>query len=168
MTSHLYPVPSGSLVGDRAPVENVAAEIPDPVAKLSAKEKALWSHVTQALKDCGLIHRTDAMLITVICRTFARWVDAEDQLSKLTRENGGTYIVATPNGYEQPHQLFYVVRTLKKELLQWLPEAALTIPSFQKAQRELVGGGSQGNLPGFEDPVEMHRKRRVSAGMRGL
>jgi len=146
----------------------VASEIPEPSAKLTAKEKTLWSHVTQALKDCGLIHRTDAMLLTVICRTFARWVEAEEQLSKFSRENEGTYIVKTPNGYEQPHQLFYVVRTLKKELLQWLPEAALTIPSFQKAQGDLAGAGNQGQLPGFEDPVEMHRKRRTAAGMRGV
>lgn len=167
MSTHLYPAPSGSLVGDRVRTDLVASEIPEPAAKLTAKEKALWSHVTQALKDCGLIHRTDAMLLTVICRTFARWVDVEDLLTKFAKENGGTYIVKTPNGYEQPHQLFYAARTLKREMLQWLPEAALTIPSFQKAIGQ-AGPDAQGQLPGFEDPVEAHRKRRVAAGMRSI
>lgn len=167
MSSHLYPVPSGSLAGGAAPATSVSAEIPAPVAKLDAKERKLWAHVTQALMDYGLIHRTDAMALTVICRTFARWVDAEEQLNKFMRDNEGSYIVKTPNGYEQPHQLFYAARTLKRELLQWLPEAALTIPSFQKMLGDNAAPG-QGVLPGIDDPVEAHRKRRVAAGMRAV
>ncbi|MFC3340024.1 P27 family phage terminase small subunit [Paracandidimonas soli] len=167
MSTHLYPVPSGAAVGDGAPADNVASEIPRPLAKLTAKEKALWEHVTQALQEYGLIHLTDAMTITVICRTFARWVDTEEQLTKFAREHGGSYIVKTPNGYEQPHQLFYAARTLKRELLSWLPEAALTIPSFQKVMGERAFPG-QPTLPGIEDPVEAHRRRRVAAGLRSV
>ena len=167
MSTHLYPVPSGAPAGEGAPVSVVASEIPDPAAKLNAKERALWGHVTQALADCGLIHRTDAMLLTVVCRTFVRWVDAEEQLTKLIREKDGNYFVTTPNGYQQPHQLFYVARNLRRELLQWLPEAALTIPAFQKVMGERAQPG-QGVLPGFDDPVEAHRRRRVAAGMRSV
>lgn len=167
MSTHLYPVPSGSQVGTDVPAASVASEIPKPAATLSTKEKRLWKHVTEALYEYGLIHRTDAMTLTVICKTFQRWVDAEEQLSKLMKEKGGNYFVRTPNGYEQPHQLFYVARNLKRELLQWLPEAALTIPSFQKMLGERTQPG-QASLPGFEDPVEAHRRRRVAAGMRSV
>lgn len=167
MSAHLYPVPSGAAVRDGAPVDNVTSEIPKPLARLTAKEKTLWGHVTQALQEYGLIHLTDAMTLTVICRTFARWVEAEEQLTLFSKENGGSYIVKTPNGYEQPHQLFYAARTLKRELLSWLPEAALTIPSFQKVMGERALPG-QATLPGFEDPVEAHRRRRVSAGLRSV
>lgn len=168
MSSHLYPVPSGSLVGEGAPALDVPSEIPQPAAKLSAKEKVLWEHVTQALHDCGLIHRTDAMVVTVIVRTFSRWVDVEEQLTKYMKDNGGSYIVTTPNGYEQPHQLFYMARTIKRELLQWLPEAALTIPSFQKVMGDSAKPGAQGQLPGFEDPVERHRREKVAATLRSV
>jgi hypothetical protein len=72
-------------------------------------------------------------------------------------------LVATPNGYEQPHQLFYVARQLKRELLQWLPEAALTIPSFHKIVGERAKP-EQGTL--FEDPVAAHRERRAAMSMR--
>lgn len=157
-------VPGG--LGDDASGVSVLAipsEIPDYVAKLSAKERKVWEHVTQALHEYGLVHRTDAMLLTVVVRTFVRWVDAEEKLSRLMKEKDGDYFVTTPNGYQQPHQVFYVARQLKKELLQWLPEAALTVPSFHK----LVGERAkpeQGTL--FEDPVEAHRKRKAGIGLR--
>ncbi|NYT76543.1 P27 family phage terminase small subunit [Alcaligenaceae bacterium] len=165
MASHLQLLPAvdggvGEGVSGKAVVPS---EIPSPVAKLTAKEKRVWEHVTGALLECGLIHRTDAMMLTVICRTFIRWVEAEEQLTLFTKENKGTYIVATPNGYEQPHQLFYVVRTLKRELLQWLPEAALTIPAFQKLSRESAAP-EQGSL--FDDPVEAHKRRKTGIGMK--
>jgi len=165
---HPYPVPAaGAGPGTVAPDANVVpVETPDPAAKLSAKEKRVWDHVTAALRDCGLIHRTDAIMLTVICRTFIRWVDAEEELSKLIKDNKGSYLVTTPKGYEQPHQLFYLTRTLKRELLQWLPEAALTIPSFQKVMGERALPG-QGDLFG-DDPVESHRRRRTAAGMRAV
>ena len=143
----------------------IPSEIPEAPAKLSAKEKTVWNHVTQALHEYGLVHRTDALMLTVICRTFVRWVDAEEQLTKYANANGGTYIVKTPNGYEQPHQLFYAARTLKRELLQWLPEACLTIPTFQKAVGERAAP-NQGSL--FEDPVEAHRQRRATMGLRSV
>ena len=161
---HLLPTPESDVAGRNASdVIGIPSEIPAAPTKLSAREKKIWEHVTNALHEVGLIHRTDALALTVICRTFIRWIDAEDQLSVLMKENGGSYIVKTPNGYEQPHQLYYVARNVKKELLQWLPEAALTIPSFHK----IVGDRAapqQGSL--FEDPVEAHKQRRSQLGMR--
>lgn len=165
MAAHLQPLPSvsgGSGEGASA-ATSIPAEIPSAVAKLSPKEKKIWDHVTGSLLEYGLIHRTDALALTVICRTFVRWVDAEEQLTAFAKEKSGSYIVTTPNGYEQPHQLFYLARNLKKELLQWLPEAALTIPSFQKMVGERAAP-EQGTL--FDDPVEAHRRRKVAIGMR--
>lgn len=168
MTHQLKPVPNvggGVGVGTSAPPA-LPAEIPTAPLTLSTPERKVWKHVTQALHDVGLIHRTDALVLSVICRTFIRWVDAEKQLSDYAAANDGDYMVTTPNGYVQPHQLFHVASKLKKELLQWLPEAALTIPSFQKATAVGVGG-SQGSL--FEDdPVEQHRQRKIAAGMRAV
>lgn len=168
MTHQLKPVPNvGGGVGIGASTTPaLPAEIPTAPMTLSAAERKVWNHVTQALLDVGLIHRTDALVLSVICRTFTRWVAAEKQLSDYAAENGGNYMVTTPNGYVQPHQIFHVASKLKKELLQWLPEAALTIPSFQKAT-SVGGGAGQGSL--FEDdPVEQHRLRKIAAGMRAV
>lgn len=142
----------------------IPSEIPDAPAKLTAKEKKIWEHVTGALFEYGLIHRTDGLALTVICKTFQRWVETEDQLTDFAKNSAdGSYIITSPNGYQQPHQLYYMARNLKKELLQWLPEAALTIPSFHKIMGERLAP-EQGTL--FEDPVEAHKKRGNLVRMR--
>lgn len=133
----------------------IPSEIPSPLEKLSAREKKVWAYVGQALLEYGLVHRTDTLVLAVVCKTFIRWADAERKLDQVIAENDGSYMVETPNGYAQPHQAFYVSRSLKKELLQWLPEAALTIPSFMKAVNDKPAS-TQGSL--FEDPVQAHQK----------
>lgn len=160
----VMPTPDSGVAGQLASGDlSVPSEIPAAPAKLTAKEKKIWDHITSALHEVGLIHRTDALMLTVICKTFVRWVDAEEQLTEFMKDHGGSYIVKTPNGYEQPHQIYYVARNVKRELLQWLPEAALTIPSFHKIVGERAAP-NQGSL--FDDPVELHRKRRAAMGMR--
>lgn len=142
---------------------SIPSEIPTALIKFTAKEKKIWEYITQSLHEVGLIHRTDAMVLSVICKTFGSWVSAEEQLRLVMNEHGGSYMVKTPNGYEQPHQLYYVARNLKRELLQWLPEAALTIPSFHKIVGERAAP-EQGSL--FDDPVAQHRARKAEIGLR--
>jgi P27 family predicted phage terminase small subunit len=141
---------------------SIDSEIPIPPAKLSTKERRIWDQVTLALHEVGLIHRTDAMLLTVICRTFASWIAAEEEIAEYAKAHDGSYIVSTPNGYQQPHQLYYVARNLKRELLQWLPEAALTIPSFNKVMGD-AAKPQQRTL--FDDPVAAHQARKSAIGM---
>lgn len=121
------------------------AEIPNSIKKLTPRERKVWQHVTDSLKKHGLVHSTDAMMLNIIVTTFCRWVDTEEQLEKYMKDNDGSYLCKTPNGYEQPHQLFYASRHLKKDLLQWLPEACLTIQSFRKA-KNLMGQPQQPSL----------------------
>jgi hypothetical protein len=150
--------------GEVAPIAIVPAEIPAPPEALAGLEATVWEHVTGALLRYGLVHLTDQMALMVIVRTFRRWLDAERQLQDFMDEHDGSFIVTTPNGYEQPHQLFHVCSRLKKELLTWLPEAALTIPSFAKLKAEEIAASRQGAL--FDDPVELFRKRRAAIGLR--
>lgn len=160
-----YPkvIEGGLSSAEAEPAQSIAAEAPAQPIKLSAKEKKLWEHVTAALEEYGLIHRTDGMLLTIICKTFCDWAAQEEFLQKLSRDTG-SYYVKTPNGYEQPHQAYYVARDKKRELLKWLPEAALTIPSFHKLKAEQLT--PQGDL--FDDPVEQFRERKAKIGMRAI
>ena len=134
----------------------IVSEIAKPPVRLNAREKKIWAYVTDALHEYGLIHRTDGLMMTIIVRTFDRWVQLEEELQDYAKKNAGSFIVRSPNGYEQPHQLFYAARDLKNELLKWLPEAALTITSFHKIKSEEIRP-PQGDL--FGDPVEEFRKR---------
>lgn len=141
----------------------ILSEIPDVPTKLSPKERKIWEHIALALKEYNLIHRTDGLTLTVICRTFCSWVDVEDELNAFKKGNGGSYITESANGYRAPHPLYYVARNLKKELLDWLPEAALTIPSFHKIKGDRIDN-SQGQL--FDDPVEKFRSQKAAISMR--
>ena len=142
---------------------SIISEVPDLLTKLSAKEKKVWQHVTQALLECGLIHRTDGMMLTIICRTFIEWIDATEELERFKRGNNDSYITESANGYRTPHPMYFSARNAKKELLDWLPEAALTIPSFQKIKGAELAD-SQGTL--FDDPIEKFRAQKTAAGMR--
>lgn len=158
-------LPAVSAVETVSMSADVASEIPQPPFKLSIEEKKIWQHVTVALNEYQLIHLTDSLTLSVICKSFAAWTAAEKHLARYMKENAGSMLVKTPNGFEQPHQLFYVARQLKKELLQWLPEAALTIPSFQKVMGERVVP-QQRTL--FDDPVTRHRKNKTIIGLVAL
>jgi phage terminase small subunit len=161
--SNVVPVDFGS--GPAKPAA-IAPEKPSPLAKLSTRERRVWNYLVKALADYGLVHRTDAPLLMIVVRVFVQWLDAEEQLAELVVKSG-SYIIKTPNGYEQPHQLYYVAKDLKRQLLQWLPEAALTIPSFAKLTE---GGDELPKTPDmFEDPVEAFRNRKQALnGSTGL
>lgn len=133
--------------GTRAGVAEspIAAELPKPLKPLSKAELSVWKYVTKALLDYGLVHRTDAMILHVIVSTFVRWIDAEAFVEKFAEDHDGSYIVSTANGYQQPHQMFYTAQKLKRELVQYLPEACLTIPSFQKVKQG-IQDPNQGRL----------------------
>ena len=146
------------------------AAIPEPPSRLSAKEKKIWNYVTNALYENGLCHTTDGLSIMVVVRTFIEWVEATELLREVARnnqKNPGSYIIKTPNGYEQPHQLYYVVRDKKRELLRWLPECALTIPSFVKTKRMAEKDERQIDL--FGDTIAEYRNERPAdpASMHG-
>jgi P27 family predicted phage terminase small subunit len=161
--SHLSVAPP--LPGGRAPAptdDMILSEIPDLPTTLSAREKKIWVHVTTALHEYGLVHRTDGLMLSIICRTYVDWVDANRELDEYKKANAGSYITESANGYRAPHPLYYVVRDHKKSLLDWLPEAALTIPSFQKLRVD--SGEKQPDL--FDDPIKNFKAQKAAIGMR--
>lgn len=117
-----------------------------PGASLTPRERKVWDYICHSLRDVGLEHYTCGLTISIICRTYVRWLDAERQLAEFEDENGGTYFVTTPNGHVQPHQAFYVVRNLKAELLKWLPESCLTLPSVVTARSKMPTASPQDDL----------------------
>lgn len=129
-----------------------------PGAQLDARERKVWDYICRVLRDAGMPHLTAGLAIAVVCRTFIRWVDAELRLRDLERTTG-TYFITTPNGHQQPHQIFYVAAGHKKELLQWLPESCLTLPATVTTRAKLGDEGVQDDL--FADLFE-HGLERVA------
>ncbi|MGC5885720.1 hypothetical protein [Ralstonia pseudosolanacearum] len=135
------PAPSGAGDKQRSPA-------PPPGAQLSPRERKVWDYICAALRDAGLPHLTGGIAIAVVCKTFIRWVSTELELQNFEASNGGSYFIKTKTGYDQPHQLFYAAATLKKELLVWLPESCLTLPSSVMARAKLGEEGQQDDLFG--------------------
>lgn len=140
-----------------AAIPSAPPKIRKAVAQLTPHERAVWRDLVRPLSEYGLAHQTDWALLLVITRVLSQWITVERQLEEYRASNGGSYMAKTPNGYEQPHQLYYMAKDLKRQLLQWLPEAALTIPSFAKltGDEELPKTGEL-----FEDPVTVFRNRK--------
>ena len=136
----------------------IVSKIPEAPIQLNDREKEVWDHVTKALLEYQRIHLTDAMMLVVIVRTFVEWEDARQELDEYKEGNRGSYITETPNGYRQPHPLYYIVRDKKRELLRWLPEAALTIPSFAKIKSGQLAESAQSDL--FNDPLSDYKNSK--------
>lgn len=141
----------------RPPVVAEPCESPPCPVELTADEQAIWEHICEQLRAAQLQHQTAGLAISVVVKKYARWADALGRLDEYVASNNGSWMVRTPNGYEQPHQLVYLVEKLEKELLRWLPQAALTIPSCAKV-RALEKGPGQGDL--FGDEVRNYLARR--------
>ena len=162
--------PLDTLLGDNSPDEQfpaasaggkaVRSPPPPPGTKLSPTERKVWDYICQALREEGLPHLTAGIAIAVVCKTFIRWVRAEAELQNFEAGNNNSFMVVTPNGHSQPHQLYFVTRTLKGELLKWLPESCLTLPSSVMARAKLGDEGMQDDL--FGDLLEHARAERTA------
>lgn len=125
---------------------------PAPPGEMNEAELRVWAHICSQLRAAGIDHTTFGLAGMVVVKTYCEWMDAQEQLERVKAEKGGSYMTKTPNGYEQPHQLYYIARNLKRELLQWLPECCLTIPSLVTAKAKVGDAGRQDDL--FGDLVD--------------
>lgn len=132
-----------------------------PGEKLSGDEKKVWEYICAQLQAAGLDHITSGLAIRIVVKTYIRWLQAEKRLDEIEEENNGTYIIQTPNGHWQPHQAFYVTKSLKTELLKWLPECCLTIPSVATTKQKL---GSKPPIDDLFESMQNHAAQHPSAG----
>lgn len=148
--------PPARAVGNGKEIKSPA---PPPGTQLSHRERKVWDYICKSLRESGLPHLTSGIAIAVVCKTFIRWVQTELELQEFEAKNNGSYFIKTKNDYQQPHQLFYAAGALKKELLTWLPESCLTLPSSVMARAKLGDEGVQDDL--FADLYE-HGLERVA------
>jgi chloramphenicol O-acetyltransferase len=135
--------------GAKAAPKTPALEVqsPDrPPGQMSEQEIAVWDYICAQLRAAGIEHTTFGLAAVLVCKTYVDWLSASEELIRIKQANNGSHLVTLKNGYEQPHQAYYVVRELRRELLQYLPECCLTIPSFANVRSKL-GGNGQLDLP---------------------
>ncbi|CAG4906189.1 P27 family phage terminase small subunit [Paraburkholderia saeva] len=141
----VIPGAAGSVGSDA--VDDVSGQIPAPPGvKFTPRERKVWEYICARLRDAQLEHQTAGIAISMVVRTYVGWLEAEEKLREVEAANDGSHYIKTPNGHEQPHQAFYVSRNLRAELLKWLPECCLTLPSIASVRSKLGEQGQQDDL----------------------
>ncbi|WP_240937514.1 hypothetical protein [Chromobacterium fluminis] len=155
-------VQGGAGGGGKLPVgkQDLKSPPPPPGAQLTPRERKVWDYICSNLREAGLEHLTAGLAVSVISKTYIRWLDAEIKLSEF-EEKHKTYFVTSPNGHQQPHAAFYVVKQLKGDLLKWLPESCLTIPSVAAVKAKMGDKAPQDDL--FDEMLN-HGRSHPSAG----
>lgn len=129
--------------------KEVVSPEPPPGAQLSPRERKVWDYICAMLRAEGLPHRTGGMAIAIICKTFIHYINAELELQEFVAGNNGSILLkAKKSDYSQPHPLYYAARDLKQELLKWLPEACLSLPSAVMAKAKMGEDSQQDDLFG--------------------
>lgn len=152
------PAPGGGMGKPpaRAGDKEIRSPEPPPEAHLSPRERKVWDYICEVLREEGLPHRTGGIAITVVCKTFIQYVQTERELQNFIAGNGGSILQrSSKSDYSQPHPLYYAARDIKAELLKWLPEACLNLPSTVMAKAKMGEQGVQDDL--FSDLLEHAR-----------
>ncbi|WP_244121977.1 P27 family phage terminase small subunit [Burkholderia gladioli] len=133
---------------------------PPPGVHFESTHRKVWDYLCHALRAEGVPHRTAGVALSIVCVDFVRWVKVELQLRAFEQTNMGSFMVTTPNGHSQPHQLYYAAKSLKEGLLKCLPEACLTTPSMLIAKSKMDDSEQQDDL--FDQLVSHARSRPTS------
>ena len=149
---------SNTPTATRTELERQSPDMPPGLTSTSDIE--IWEYICSQLRAAGIPHLTFGLTAAVLCSVYSEWLTSRRILDEFKAKNKGSYMVKTPNGYEQPHQSFYVAEKLRRELLQWLPECCLTIPAYANAKSKLGDAGQQKDL--FDDLVGHGNAERAS------
>ncbi|PRH49758.1 hypothetical protein [Burkholderia multivorans] len=133
---------------------------PPPGVHFESAHRKVWDYLCYALRAEGVPHRTAGVALSIVCVDFVRWVKVELQLRDFEKINNGSFMVTTPNGHSQPHQLYYAAKSLKEGLLKCLPEACLTTPSMLIAKSKMEDPNPQDDL--FDQLLDHARSRPTS------
>ena len=77
-----------------------AAAIPRCPATLKGEAKKEWRRITEELHRYRMIANVDRGLLTMLCTTWARFVEAEQMIEKAASLSGGSGLfVKTPNNF---------------------------------------------------------------------
>lgn len=126
----------------------IEVAIPDAPAHLNERARSLWQQLAADLKTARLISKLDQVTFALLCDSWAEYVHADEMIAR-PAEQGGGYLVKTPNGYEVQSPWVTIRNKAFEKLMKVCVEFGLT-PSA----RNRVRGGGQMPLFGDDDPME--------------
>ena len=131
---------------DDGPAVEIAA--PEAPPHLNGTARALWDELCADLKTARLITKLDKVALAMLCDAWAEYINADAMIAR-PKEEGGGYLVTTPNGYEVQSPWVAIKNKAFEKLMKAGVEFGLTPSS-----RNRVGGSGQLPLFGDDDPME--------------
>lgn len=97
--------------------------IPQCPSHLNEEARREWRRISRELLSAGLLTRVDRAALAAYCQTWSRWVEAEQQLSKLG-ENA--LVVKARSGYPMPNPYIGIANKALELMKGFLIEFGLT------------------------------------------
>jgi P27 family predicted phage terminase small subunit len=95
---------------------------------LSADARREWRRVSTVLHGLGLLTAIDRAALAAYCQAWARWLEAERQLT-----TAGA-ILTSPNGYPMPSPYLKIARDAVQQMRAFLTEFGMTPASRARLQ----------------------------------
>jgi P27 family predicted phage terminase small subunit len=115
--------PGGRPLNECEPQPTGLPSCPKHLPKEAKKE---WRRVAKELKSCGLLTAVDRAALTGYCESWARYVDASENLQKFGS------VVKSPNGYPILNPYVSICNAAMKEMRAFLTEFGMTPASRSK------------------------------------
>lgn len=131
----------------------VPKRLPPPPDHLTEAEKAEWRRIGKHLLEAGLLTKLDLDVLEAYCRTYVRWVEAEEQVRRY-----GT-VIKSPNGYPIQSPYLAIANKALAQMKSLMGEMGLTpasrvripkqapssakppaAPRVEQSQAEVAGG----------------------------
>ncbi len=134
--------PGRRKLNDREP--QIEPSIPDPPDWLKGRVRAKWDEVCERLGGLGILTRVDADVLTLYCRTWVRWQQAEEGID----EEG--ILTTTPSGIVRPSALVTISNNTLHQLRSLQAELGMTrsrVQTVLTTKRQLNANRWKGILP---------------------
>lgn len=113
------------------------ASLPRCPAHLNELARKEWRRLATPLHEAGLLTLADRAALAAYCAAYARWVEAEEHLSK------GPPLIKTPSGYVQQSPWLTVANKQLEIMGRFMAELGLS-PSARTRLRLPDGGADTG------------------------
>lgn len=115
--------------------------VPSAPAHLTKAAKSEWKRVTRSLKALGIISTIDRAALAAYCQAYGRWVQAENALAEMAKQNTstGALIVKTQSGNVIQNPLVGVANKAMRDLMHYAVEFGMTPSARVRVRAEKDG-----------------------------
>lgn len=124
----------------------VPKRMPPPPDHFTETEKAEWKRIGKFLLDAGLITKLDLNVLEAYCRTYVRWVEAEEQVRRY-----GT-VIKSPNGYPIQSPYLSIANKALEQMKSLMGELGLTPASRVRIPKQTPRSAKPPAAPRVEQP----------------